>query len=628
MSKDLDSGDMIGHYSCIGGEVDGKHDCNSSDALAIYMHKGEDGETYFDGYCYSCSQHFNKQAVHESSLAPELGVGDGGVVKEKKTFVTKPKSPPLTIDQAKALIKQMGYVSHGYRGIKDEYNKFFGHLTQLDSSGKVVARYYPETVEGKLVGYKSRLHPKKFGYANHGVTGIKNELSGQVKFKGGGRYVLIAAGEEDKVAAYQMLAESRSNTEYDPIHVVSPTTGEGSAAKQVAAQYDFFDQYENIIIGMDSDEVGLDAALKIAAVLPADKVKIATWSMKDPNSMLLAGKTKQFVREFYAAKEFVDTGIKSAVECQSEVVDFLTAAKITLPEYLHRLQDNMRGGIKSTGAIINIIGDTSIGKTFFGDNLMLHWFFHSPLKPTILSIERIGGEMLSDLYSLHIKKNLSWFKDGEDAVNYLNNPEVKALCDDLVADSEGIPRFHVIDERSGNVESLKRQVDIAIKKYGSRLIVLDPTSDITRHLSTDEQEKFMMWQKILKKDGIVIMNLLHTRKPPQDKDGKMRKVTEYDALGSGTFVQSADINIVLNRDKMSECPIERNTTEVSMPKCRGGTTGIACELYYDHDTRQQYDKLDFFNGKIGNVEDVIIPEEVTVNNMVNETTGEIYSDTF
>ena len=73
--KELDSGDMIGHYSCIGGEVHGKHDCNSSDALAIYMHKGEEGETYFDGYCYSCSQHFNKQAVHESSLAPELGVG-------------------------------------------------------------------------------------------------------------------------------------------------------------------------------------------------------------------------------------------------------------------------------------------------------------------------------------------------------------------------------------------------------------------------------------------------------------------------------------------------------------------------------------------------------------------------
>lgn len=628
MSKELDSGDMIGHYSCIGGEVEGKHDCNSSDALAIYMHKGEEGETYFDGYCYSCSQHFNKQAVHESSLAPELGVGDGGIVKEKKTFVTKPKSPPLTIDQAKALIKQMGYVSHGYRGIKDEYNKFFGHLTQLDSSGKVIAQYYPETKDGKMVGYKSRLHPKSFGYANHGVTGVSNELSGQVKFKNGSKYVLCVGGEIDKASAYQMLAESRKDKEYDAIAVVSPTTGEGSAHKQLAAQYEFLDQFDIIILGFDNDEAGIEAARKAAEVLPKDKVRIATWSMKDPNAMLQAGKEKQFVRDFYAAKEFVDTGIKSAVDCQSEVIEFLTATKITLPDYLHRLQENMRGGIKSSGAICNVIADTSVGKTFFTDNLLLHWFYHSPLKPTILSIERAGGEMLTDLYSLHIKKNLSWFKDGDDAVAYLANPEVKALCDDLVADEFGETRFHVIDERSGLVDALKKQVDIAIKKYGSKLIVFDPLSDVLRSLGNEEQENFMMWEKLLKKEGIVFLNVLHTRKPPQDKDGKMRKVTEYDALGSGTFVQSADINIVLNRDKMAECPIERNTTEVSMPKCRGGITGIACELYYDHDTRQQYDKIDFFNGKIGNVEDVIIPEEVVVTNMVNDTTGEIYSDTF
>jgi hypothetical protein len=44
-----------------------------------------------------------------------------------------------------------------------------------------------------------------------------------------------------------------------------------------------------------------------------------------------------------------------------------------------------------------------------------------------------------------------------------------------------------------------------------------------------------------------------------------------------------------------------------MPKCRGGITGIACELYYDHDTRQQYDKIDFFNsGSSKVVEDVNI----------------------
>ena len=95
----------------------------------------------------------------------------------------------------------------------------------------------------------------------------------------------------------------------------------------------------------------------------------------------------------------------------------------------------------------------------------------------------------------------------------------------------------------------------------------------------------------------MFVNVLHTRKPPTDKEGKTRKVTEYDALGSGTFVQSSDMNIVLNRDKSAECDIIRNTTEVDMPKCRGGVTGKACDLYYDKETRQQYDSDVYFSGR-------------------------------
>jgi len=43
---------------------------------------------------------------------------------------------------------------------------------------------------------------------------------------------------------------------------------------------------------------------------------------------------------------------------------------------------------------------------------------------------------------------------------------------------------------------------------------------------------------------------------------------------------------------MAECPVERNTTIVDMPKCRGGSTGEICRLYYDSDTRQQVDADD------------------------------------
>ena len=71
---------------------------------------------------------------------------------------------------------------------------------------------------------------------------------------------------------------------------------------------------------------------------------------------------------------------------------------------MHRIQENMRGGIRSTGCIGNIIGDTSIGKTFFSDTLFHHWIFNSPIVPTIVSLERTAGELAADLLSYHIKR--------------------------------------------------------------------------------------------------------------------------------------------------------------------------------------------------------------------------------
>ena len=522
--------------------------------------------------------------------------------KDKDKTVEKPvveSAEPMDIEDVKELIRSTGYVSHGYRGIRDEINKFFGHLSKLDDQGNVLARYYPETNNsGKLTGYKCRNTPKDFSHGKVGATGSKSQLSGQVKFKSPSKYVLYVGGEEDKAAAYQMLKDNRKDQEFDSVPVVSPTSGEGSAAKQAAMQYDWFDQYDIIVIGMDQDEAGIKAAKEIAAVLPKEKIRIATWSGKDPNQMLIDGKEKQFVRDFYNAKEFINSGISSSGDAEAGLAEFLTAPKIGLPPQLSKLEAAMRGGIKSTGAVVNIIGDTSIGKSFLSDTLIYHWLFNSPRVPTIVSLERTKEELTIDLLSMHLKKNLMWFTDGHDAVDYLNQPEVQVLKNNLLYNEAGEPRFFIIDEREGEIELLKRQMEKSGKVNDSRLMVIDPLTDFLRSLGTEVQENFMMWQKLQKKNGFVFINILHTRKPPTDKDGNVRKVTEYDALGSGTFIQSSDVNIVINRDKMSSDMIEKNTTYVDMPKCRGGITGEICALYYDAETRQQYDRDEYFNTQV------------------------------
>jgi hypothetical protein len=777
--KELSPGFFIEHKSCIASELKaagvfrwGEQDfeeCGSSNGNAIYEHDTDDSVTY-SGTCFSCDQSFKPEHISKSSLAEELGMDTSGVVGERKEFTRKDKQVPLSKDKVKELMAKFPYLTTAHRGIRPETLKFFGHLAEVGKDGKVKAFYYPETREGGWpVGYKIRYLPKYF--SKIGQTGLKSDLAGQCKFtkSQNARDVLLVGGELDMASAFQILRDDqirKNQSDYDPIPVVSPTTGEGSAAKQVAANYEFFDQFENIYVGLDNDDAGIAAMEAVVKVLPQSKVKVIAWSEKDPNAMLVGGKSKQFMSDFWRAKELVPSDIKHSANALEEAREFLNSPKIGLPPAFHRLQDNMRGGIKTTGAIINLIGDTSIGKchgkgtkvwsydgnlvnvedvkvgdllmgpdgtprtvlnttighgklykvkqergisyivndkhvlslragydckgsnvlkgdivnipveeyknnignklrrslkgykadlgdlsgtssynqklerviirdqcdttnvidtaisvedagdgeyfgfmldsdhlycledltvthnSLFTDALLYYWFWASPLVPTIVSLERTTGELTCDFLSMHLKNNLAWFEKGEDALAVLDDPDNKELVDDLLMKDTGESRYHVLDDRSGTPESLKACVERAVAQYGSRLIIFDPLTDFLRSLGTEAQESFMMWQKQKKKDGIVFINVLHTRKPSPDKDGNIREVTEYDALGSGTFVQSADANIVINRNKMAECPVERNTTHISVPKVRGGVTGHGGDIYYDYKERALHDLKD------------------------------------
>ena len=573
------------HFPCIANECEDKDSCNSSDALCIYEKESESGEKYYDGYCWSCSQHFTSSEVHSSSLAKELGV-EGGKVSGNKQLKLAPKAEPLTKEQIEQLKKTVGFTDQPYRKLKPEWLTFFGHMVKRNSKGVPTEVYYPETENDKVTGFKIRILPKSF--SKIGRTGKTSQLSGQFRYKGNGKRVLYVGGENDKIAAYQSL-------EKYGVHVVSPTCGEGSAAHQAAAQYEFFDRYEEIYIGMDSDKAGLAAVAEIVKVLPAEKIKIVSWSDKDPHKLVEDGKEEQVRRDFFNAKSFLDVGIKSSTEILADVHDVLVADLITLPSYMWRMQKMMKRAFSKNGRVVNIIGSTSCGKSTHTNNMLYHWIFSEGMKPLIISLEMTAGEYAVDLLSLHLKKNLDWFEEGMDAWEYLQQEDVKSLYDNLFNDSEYNERFRIVDDRDGTIEAIKKMIERGVKQYGCNIVVIDVLTDLLRFLPMDEQEKFMSWEKNFVKSGVSIVNVLHTRKPERKKDGTLEKITQYDALGSGTFVQSAHINIVINRDNMHSDPTERNTTYVDMPKCRRGTTGVAGEWYYDPETRQVYDKQDFFS---------------------------------
>ena len=191
--------------------------------------------------------------------------------------------------------------------------------------------------------------------------------------------------------------------------------------------------------------------------------------------------------------------------------------------------------------------------------MVYHWIFNSPDPITILSLEATEGQWGTDMLSLHLKINLRWMEE-KDRIQFLTQPEIIDKCNELFFRENGEPRFYIVDERDGKIDKVEKQLERAFRQYGSRIFIIDVLTDILRGMDSEHQESHMKWQKMFIKRGLRLINVLRTRRPPKNKDGKPAPISEYDAYGSGTFVQSAAINILLERDKEAEDQVERNTT--------------------------------------------------------------------
>ena len=602
---------FIKHEYCVASEMkkqgvkrpDGEdyEDCNSSDGHAIYEYDKDDGSVGYSGYCFSCNQSFNINNLAKSSLSEDLGLSGEGAVVEKKTFERKEKEPALEKSQITKLIKSVGYYDKVWRGIRPEILKFFGHLCKTDAYGNPKTFYYPETrdLENWPTGYKMRHLPKYFNKV--GQTGIKSDFAGQIKFKDykNHRTVLLTAGEVDLCSAYQMLLDYQKTKDYAPIAVVSPTTGESSAIKQVKAQYDFLNGFDTIVLGLDNDEVGRAAMEEIAEVLPKEKVKLAFWTHKDPNNMLANGNERQFISDFYNAKPYVHDGIITSTEANDCIEEELLRPKMTLPDFMSSLQKKMAGGVPLAYAV-NWIAESGIGKTTLINEAIRHWIYTSPYRVGILSLELSAAQYMIAMLSREVGYKINLIENPQEAVEFVRRPEVIKAREHLCKDEYGRDRFVLLDERDGDLEEVKKQCERLISKYDCQVIIIDPIQDLFEGVDNMEQNKFIKWMKGIMKRGVTFHNVCHVRKSGSstNKDGKRirRELTEDDVHGISAIVKSGGANIFMSRDKYAEDEVEKNTTNITVGKCRWtGITGRVGDWYYDNQTHTMYDKETYFS---------------------------------
>jgi KaiC/GvpD/RAD55 family RecA-like ATPase len=563
--------------------------CGSSDGKAIY----NDGSHY----CWVCKDK-SLSEDYKDHLDSKKRKGKVKKVKEVEDMEVKPSTKPaLTTEEKQEFKAETSTKGKGFRGIRDEFNTMFNvRYSYSEETGEVIEQAYTCTQAGELVGYKIREVPKNF--YSKGRTGADCELFMQFKFNRGGRYVIITEGELDALSAYQMFADyNKTKGDYETA-VVSPTTGANSH-KQIAAQYKFFDSFEQIIVAYDSDKAGQDAVETIVKVLPKGKVKIMSMRYKDANEYLQKGEEKAFISDFYNAKAYVPVGVLPSSGLYDRILNQSSVAKIPFPPFMGELNDLFIGGMP-LGHIINIAADTGIGKTTLVNEMIYYWVFNSPHMIGIVSMELDAGQYGEALLSRHIEKKLALIPSQEEKLAFLRSDKVKAQAQDLMLDSSGNSRFYLLDNRDGSVDDIKDTIEELVVGCGAKVIVLDPLQDILDGLGNEEQAEFMKWAKgFMKSHSVTFVFINHMRKTPAGQNGAD---SEQNIMGSSTIIKSASANILLKRDKMAEDELTRNSTEISVTKNRVcGLTGPAGSIYYDNNTHTLHNLKQWMKDNVSDI---------------------------
>lgn len=541
--------------------------CGSSDACAYY--KKDDSF-----YCHICKEFLNNN--NEEFEAHFLNCFGSGEYKEKMQVASYQQS----YNKQDYEFPQRGVVTalEG-RGIGKQAAEKYKVETLFDAtSNKALSRAFPGyDKDGNLVGQKIKtlgIDSKPRWVGNHGHC----TLFGMSLFPKGGKYVTITEGEEDALAAYEMLKANAPA--FEPV-VVSVNDGAQTAESNCKKpiNYDFLNSFENIIIAFDGDGPGKKAAERVAQLFPF-KAKVlnfheakegeAGWNLKDSNDYLKAGKQKEFINMWYRAEKFVPKGVRTFNSLWDDMIS--TEDNLAVPFPFEGLNKKLFG--MTTGRFGVVKAFPKIGKT-----LLFKLFAHHIIKTTahnvgLILLEETNKTIGLGMCAIEMQKPLLV------PTTEYSQEELQKVHRQL-SEGDRLTTFDPTDDRTA--ENIFNKIMYFVKAHDCKFIFLDHASMLSYQSGEFDERKFLDklfadLKALTTSLNIHLQVIIHV-----NDDGKTR--------GSRAPVQLCDWLISLERDKLNEDPIIANTTNVIVEENRiSGDSGLACSLWYDKETGLLYEQ--------------------------------------
>ncbi|WP_323115376.1 DnaB-like helicase C-terminal domain-containing protein [Pseudomonas guariconensis] len=527
-SSDLDQteSEFLYHVPC--------ENCGSSDGNSLYT----DGHQF----CFVCEHYVPGEGQEGSTRsAPKVAEGCLEFGKNQGRFTDLPS-----------------------RGLLADICKKYGYwVGKVNGKAYQIANYFDEA--GSLVGQKLRDKDKKF--ATRGEMG-KELLFGRHLWNSG-KKIVITEGEIDCLTVAQIQGGKYP--------VVSLPQGAKSAKSAIASNYEYLDQFDEVILMFDMDDPGRQAAQEAAEVGPAGKMKIAVLPLKDPNECLLDGKSKAVMDAIWNASPFIPDGVVSAKSLKARVKEKKVAPTIPLsaPQELRDMTKDAR-----EGELLLVTSGSGSGKSTFVRQNTYNWFHNKGINVGVAMLEEAVEETVQDIVGLHLK------------TRYRQNPELTTeeqfdAAFDAIFESD---RLFLYDSFAESVEDrLLAKLHYMVKAQGCKVIVLDHISIVVSGMDDNSDERktidrLMTKLKAFAKTNSVLMVVIcHLKNPEKGiphEEGRPIKVT--DLRGSGALRQLSDTIIAAERNQQGDFP---NIVLFRVLKCRfTGETGVAGYMKYNRET--------------------------------------------
>ena len=578
--------------------------CESSDALTVYQ--GVDGTK--NAFCWSCDTYFSEKKLSD---ALEMIADSTDQTNDHKKTVSSinhhndneedriTSAPAITGSFVSSVEEASSHPIRELkvRGISYSTAEKYGVRVGVDVRDGVTPIYTlsPMYKNNNLSGYFQKVSNINQPNTYRSIGDCKQcDLFGLHSIPQKGKKLFITEGMEDCLSLYQVLKEN-SSVNWEPAVVALM----GSKAKKgmILSSMDVLNNYEEVVLVLDSDTAGKEASTVIAKML-AGKVSIVTLSSeKDPNAMLMAGKGEELKwAALTGARKYQPDGILNAKDCWDRYKATDKVEYYPYPSYMPGLNKMMYGA--KSGTVITIGAGTSIGKTALMRELKYHFLTTTNQKIADIELEADITETLKSIVGLKLRKRIT-----------LPDVEVdEELEQKAYEDLFSTGRYTLYDYFGGMDDDSLFSKLYYFAGDGHKFIFIDHLSIIVSEYAAEGGEReridtiMTKLAKLAKETNIIIFLVVHLKKSESSRVSfEKGAIPDLDDLRGSAMIKNLSWDVIfLSRNTQHEDPECAKITEITSAKCRlTGRTGCAGFIKFDETTGRMVETVAPPNYKLG-----------------------------